>query len=163
MERCDRQREVERWFDGEMGAPSGPGGVDSGSVEAHAAACPACGAYVEELRGTREAVQAVSERIEISDGQLPAFLESVRESIEAPERGPKRRRTGLWALGSVAAAALIVALSVVYIVSPRSQPVAAETVVESYSTEIDGATATSFYDEEGTATVWVNVPDGDMW
>ena len=76
---------------------------------------------------------------------------------------PVRVRRGLWAVASLATAALVAAVSITILVSDGGAPVEARTEVESYGTEIEGATATTFYSEDGTATVWLNVPDGDMW
>ena len=152
MGTCRFQRKAERWFDGESN--------NRHEVERHVAECPDCAAWLEMLRETRAGVESVLGQVEISDAQLPAFLEGIREQIQGPRR---RARTGLWALASVTAAALVVAISMMTIFSDGPAPVQAQTIVEQCSTELDGATTTSYYSEDGTATVWVNVPEGDMW
>ena len=58
---------------------------------------------------------------------------------------------------------MLLVVAVLVGVSGAPNPVEAQCVVESFTTEIGGATATSFVSGDGTATVWVNVPDGDMW
>lgn len=150
MDTCRHQKDLERWFDGES--------PDSESVESHLAACPACTAQLDGLRRARAAVTTLAEAPEIPDAQFPAFLASLHEQLARP----KPRHRGRWALASAVAAALIVAVCVLVVFTPQPSPVAA-TIVESYTTEIDGATTTSYYSENGTATVWINVPEGDMW
>ena len=87
----------------------------------------------------------------------PRLNEAISEGVNHPPRRP-----GRWAILSISTAAIIVAVSIVSIVFNFSgdpmQPVRAE--VEQVSTDIDGATATFKYDDDGTATVWVNVPEG---
>ncbi|PCJ65106.1 MAG: hypothetical protein COA73_03020 [Candidatus Hydrogenedentota bacterium] len=151
MNNCSYTKDVERWFDGAA--------IDS-DVESHVADCAACAEHLQFLKLTREAIGAVDVRQVIGDAQLPSFLAGIEEGVHTP----RKRYTGLWAMASAVAAALIVTVSTMTILSPGPEPVGAQTVVEEYSTEIDGATAESFYTgEEETPTVWVNVPDGDMW
>ena len=146
---CEYQERVERWLDGEC--------ADNDGVEKHLAACPSCRTYAEQTQRMREGVRAVSERAAIADAQFPSFYEAIREGVNRPPR-----RYGRWAILSITTAAIIVAISIVSILFNFSgdpmQPVRAE--VEQVSTEIDGATATFKYDDDGTATVWVNVPEG---
>ena len=71
------------------------------------------------------------------------------------------RRLALAAIASALAAAVIVALSLISIVSPGREPLQAVTIEES-STDIDGATTESVYINEETTMVWINLPDGDM-
>lgn len=149
MGTCEYQEHVERWLDGEC--------ADIESIENHLTACPACRMHTEQAQRMREGIHAVSEQMAIADAQFPAFYESIRDGID---RSP--RRPGRWALLSMTTAAIIVAISVVSIMVNFSgepmQPVRAE--VENVSTDIDGATATFNYDDDGTTTVWVNVPEG---
>lgn len=149
MGTCKHQEQVERWLDGEC--------TDTNGVEKHLTACPSCRSYAEQAKRMREGVRAVSEQATIDDAQFPAFYEAIREGVNHPSRRPAR-----WAILSITTAAIIVAISIVSIAFNFSgdpmQPVRAE--VEQVSTEIDGATATFNYDDDGTATVWVNVPEG---
>lgn len=149
MGTCDYHEQVERWIDGEC--------ADAAGIEKHLTACPACRAYAEQAHRMREGVHAVTERATIADAQFPAFFDTIREGVNHPPRRPAR-----WALLSMTAAAIIVAISVVSIAFNVSndpiQPVRAE--VEAVSTEIDGATTTTDYDDDGTTTVWLNVPEG---
>lgn len=151
MNDCRYQEAVSEWLDGES--------RDGASVEQHVAGCPACSAHRAFVEGTRAAIASASERVEIGDAQMPAYLEALREKTQ----GIPRDRRGLWAFASVATAALLVSISILAVFSGTPEAVEAETVVESVSTDIEGATARSFYGEDGTAIVWVNVPDGDLW
>ena len=138
MSECRVQTDVERWFDGEL-----PG--DAKTIEAHLDQCPACRDFVAFLKQTRRGVAAVAEDVGISDAQLPAFMASLHESMDRRPPGIFRR-TGffrnVWAISTVACAALISAVSLLVIlgsVSEDKAPVSAATVVESHSTELPGA------------------------
>lgn len=151
MKTCPFEERVERWVDGEESDPA--------LVERHVRECATCADHVHELEAMRGLLKVPGEVVEIADAQMPAFLEGIGSGIE---RSP-RRHTGLWAMASLCAAALIVAVSFVLLASDGPTPVQAHTIVESLSTDIDGATTTSYHDDTGTTTVWINVPDGDMW
>ena len=151
MKSCRYEKDLERWFDGEL--------VDAGEMDSHVEQCTVCTDALEGLRKTREAVRAVAAREEISDAQFPAFMDGLRRQLEEPRHRPGR----LWAFVSIAAAACIVAVSTLFMFSQGPTPVAAQSVIEDASTEIDGATTSAYYSDDGTATVWVNVPEGDMW
>ena len=152
MFKCAWQRQAERWFDGECAA--------SDAVARHVASCPECAAFLDRLRVLRTGAKAVAVREEIAEPQLPAFIEGLRERIQAP---PRHR--GAWALVSLTAASLIVAVSVFFTVTVVTGPPrgAAATVVESASTDIRGATVTVSSSEDGTALVWVTEGKGEMW
>lgn len=151
MNPCQYHEAVSKWLDGES--------HDGASIEQHIAGCPECSAHRTFVERTRAAIASASERVEIGEAQMPAYLNTLREKTQ----GAPRSRRGLWAFASVATAALLAALSIVVVFSGTPEAVEAETVVESVSTDIEGATARSFYGEDGTAIVWVNVPDGDLW
>ena len=151
MKSCRYEKDLERWFDGEL--------EDTGEMDSHVKQCAVCTDALEGLHKTREAVRAVAAREEISDAQFPAFMEGLRRQLEEPRHQPGR----LWAFVSIAAAACIVAVSTLFMFSQGPTPVAAQSVIEDASTEIDGATTSAYYSEDGTATVWVNVPEGGMW
>jgi len=148
MNICRNLESVERWFDGELN--------DAGDFEAHLAGCSDCTDRLEELKLLRAAAVPAQQMPEIADAQFPAFMQRIREETEAPRRLP----VGRWAIASGLAAAVIVALSLISIVSPGPEPLQAVTIEES-STDIDGATTEVFINEE-TTMVWINLPDGDM-
>ena len=153
MKSCRFEKNVEQWFDGESD--------DAGAVEHHLTQCTACAEYVQILRYTREGALAMAgSRPRISDTQWPSFVSGIREEIETQQN---RYNRGWWAMLSLVSASLVVATSVFYMITGPQKPAVAETTIESYSTEIDGATTQSFYTDNGTATVWVNLPEGDMW
>ena len=143
------QHEVERWFDGAA--------ADARDVEKHIEGCPECAAHLNELKRIRAAIHAAKIEAEIGEEQFPAFMRGIEEGIAAPKRSP----VGRWAMASALAAALIVALSVISIVSPGTEPIQAITIEES-STDIDGATTESVVVNEETTMVWINLPDRDM-
>lgn len=152
MRECRWSERVERWFDGESSEPD--------TIAQHVSECPACATAVKRLSLFRQGVKAVAVRQEIAPTQLPAFVEGIREGIERPAR----RRTGLWALLSLSAASLIVAVSLFAVFTGGPDPVVAQhTVVESASTEVEGATVkTQDSTDKKTAIIWVHRPQKDV-
>lgn len=147
MNTCRWIKETQRWCDGEA--------VDTEAVERHVAECAVCASHAEAIRVMRGGVQAAATREIISDAQFPAFMEGIREHIR-PDR-PLRR--GWRALTSLSAtAALVVALIGFFLLTGGPQDVQA-VEIELYETELEGATVTSYYSEDGTATVWVTMPE----
>lgn len=152
MIKCGWTRQVERLFDGEST------GLER--VKAHVASCPACAGTLRRLTVLREGVSVVAAREEIGAAQFPAFMAGIREQIEAPAP----RRTGMWAVLSLTAAALIAALSIFAVASGGPAPVVAEhTVVESATTEIEGAIVEKQNSSDhGPATIWIHPPRKDV-
>lgn len=116
-------------------------------------------AYLADLRAMRKGVEAVAGDGEIPEAQFPAFLDGVEARIQSRRSG---RWTGLWALASVTAAALIVAASLFVMFDSGPAGVTA-TVVEGATTDLEGASVEWSYSEAGDATVWVETDDGDLW
>lgn len=145
---CTYQEEAERWFDGEAGV--------SATIESHVESCESCKAHVAFLAECREAIAEAGEKPVIADAQMPVFLEGIAEGINEP----RRRFTGVFAMASGLAAALIVAVSTMTMVSPGPDPVGAESVIETVSTEIDGATVEIFDEDDATPMVWLHLPEG---
>ncbi|NIA15465.1 MAG: hypothetical protein GWP08_15485 [Nitrospiraceae bacterium] len=152
MRRCGWEKRVELWFDGE-GAPTDP-------EAAHVAQCPHCAAQVAQWGALRSAVRETAASEAIADAQFPAFFDGIREQVRTPMRPRGHRK--LWAALSLTAAALIVAISAVVVFRDGPQPVGA-TVIESCSTELEGATIRSYSSDEGVATVWITVSQDDVW
>lgn len=150
MNNCAWSVKVARWFDEQD--------ADEEALHAHLDHCPACAAYVAALKRQREGVAAVAAREGIGDQQFPAFMNGIREGVQQPARPYAR----LWAWTSLAAAALIVAVSVFSVTSGDPAPVEG-TVVESWSTDLEDADVTYHPSKNGTTTVWVNVPREDLW
>ena len=144
---CKHQHEVERWFDGET--------TNSSAIEAHAEQCGSCQAHLAFLREARVAIEALPQSPEIADAQLQAFLEGIAEGIHQP----RHRFTGIWAMASGVAAALIAAVAMMSILTPPEAPVGAESLIETVSTDIDGATVELLGEGDETPTVWLNAPD----
>lgn len=144
---CTHQNEVERWFDGEatLGA----------QLESHIEECSSCKEHVEFLRETRAAIEALPQSPEIADAQMPAFLEGISEGIHQP----RRRFSGIWAMASGVAAALIAAVAMMSMLTAPEAPIGAESKVETYSTDIEGASVDVLGGENETQTVWLNTPD----
>ena len=128
------RKDVERAFDGE--------GTPVSGAEAEA--------YTRDLQRMRDGVEAVREQPEISDAQFGSFMAGIREQIDTPTRGHHR---GLWAVASLCAASLLVALSVYLVVFTGTNGVHSE--VEAATTEIPGAAVDWESDDEGNAEVWV--------
>ncbi|MBI5090867.1 MAG: hypothetical protein HZB26_00310 [Candidatus Hydrogenedentes bacterium] len=152
MGKCEWNSRVERWFDGAETADT--------EISTHLETCGVCTAYLSMLKRLRGGAAAVAKREEIRDPQFHAFMEGIRNRVEG---APAGRRLGWWTLSSVAAAALIVAIFTFMVVTGGPAAVRAQTTVESASTDLDGATAEVYSSENGTATVWVNIPRGDVW
>ncbi len=149
MSECRWTPRVERWFDGES--------AEAEMVEQHLAVCAVCAEHLARLQVIRGGAEAVAVREAIGEPQLPAFIDGIRERVERPVRW----RAGFWTLVSLSAGALIVALSTLYLLTGGPQEALA-TEVESYSTELEGATVTTYLSEDGTATVWVSMPEKEL-
>ena len=145
MDRCRWLKRVERWFDGES--------ADAQAVERHVAACSICADHVRCLRALRDGTAAVAVPETINDLQFPAFLTDIHERIGQPRRSHR----GFWALASAATAALIVAAAAFTLMTGGPQAVHA-VEVESYATELEGASVCTYHTDNGTATVWVSMP-----
>ena len=145
-------KKAEALFDGEeQWVPPSERAIVSESAE--------CESHLARLSRIREAV-AASARVEtIGEGQVPAFAAGIQEALDARPRS----RRGLWAVASLSAAALILALALSSLFSKPVTPVTA-TEVEWVSTDLEGATVSDWYNaEDGVATVWVEVGEDDVW
>jgi anti-sigma factor RsiW len=158
MYKCNWETEVQRWFDGEAN--------DDAAVAQHLASCDACRAFADELTGLRDATRTASEGIPgVPDMQMSAFLAGIRQKIEEESVASPAWRFHwgrLWTFASLAAAALIVAVSALIMFNPKPEKASA-TVVESVKTEVDGANVKPYKSKDGSATVWVNLPQDDVW
>lgn len=152
MSKCRWTRQVEPWLDGQL-PPD-----DAAAVAAHLAGCPACSSQAEGLRRLHEAAGAAVRREEIGDAQFSAFMAGVRDGVTMPVRRWRR----FWAVASLTAAALIAALSTFIIMADGPEKVDA-TVVESATTELQGATVSTYADEDGDTTIVVTVGKDDIW
>ena len=152
MRRCGWEKRVELWFDG-AATPTDP-------EAEHVVQCAHCAAQVAQWGVLRSAVGETATCEGIADAQFPAFFDGIQEQVQMPVRPRGHRK--LWAALSLTAAALIVAISAVVVFREGPQPVDA-TVIESYSTELEGATIRSYSSDEGVATVWITVSQDDVW
>lgn len=148
---CTYGERVERWFDGELG--------DGEGIRAHLAKCPACTQHLATLERMRAGFAARRAVPDINDMQMNAYLNELRDRVEA---APAARPLRFWTVLSAAAAAVVVVISFFSIVSPAPKAIEA-TVIERRSTDVEGATTSVSVSDDGTTTVWVNVPEGDMW
>lgn len=152
MAMCSHQMNVEQYFDGAA--------KDAAAIRAHLDGCADCRAHLASLERMRAGFAARKAAPEIADAQLSAFMRELRGRVE--EAPTPSRPFRLWATISAVAAALVVTFSIMSITSPGQKPIEA-TVVEQRSTDIEGATTSVSISENGTTTVWVNVPDSEMW
>lgn len=152
MSACNWSKRVGRWFDGEILPET------AAEVSAHVTGCRICSARLAELERLRTAATASVRREAIGDRQFPAFMAGVREGLQTARRGWGR----FWALASVTAAALIAAVSAFVILSDEPKTVDA-TVVESVTTELEGATVQTYEDAEGDTTIAVTMSKDDIW
>jgi hypothetical protein len=116
--------------------------------------------YLADLAFLREGVQAVPPAPEIADAQFSAFMQGIREGVEA---APEPRR-GFWAALSLVTAAMVAAISI-FVIFETNNIVQPPTVsaVESASTDISGATVTSGTSKDGSAVVWLDAGQVEMW
>jgi hypothetical protein len=142
------QQRIGQWFDGEC--------TDADKMAQQLRDDPDSTAYLENLKELRAGVKSASERQEIGDPQFPAFMEGIHERLHT---APRRHR-GLWALASVTAASLIVALSFFALMTDGQHGDVAADVTD-LSTEIPGAEVHYYNSEDGTATVLVDMQERD--
>ena len=152
METCSQQMNVERYFDGAS--------PDAAAVQTHLGACPECRAHLASLERMRVGFAVRKAVPEIADPQMSAFFHQLRDRVETAPAAARPFR--FWAMLSAAAAALVVTVSLLSIFSTGPKRIEA-TVIEQRSTQIEGATTSVSVANDGTTTVWVNVPEGDMW
>ncbi|MBP8131277.1 MAG: hypothetical protein KA184_16985 [Candidatus Hydrogenedentes bacterium] len=155
MAKCRRLHQVEAFFDGEMAfAPP--------DVAEHAASCPVCSRYLAQLRTLRAGAADVATHETITDGQFPSFFEGIRERLDdAPARVWRR----FWALASMSAAAILIALALYVLFADFSAPSrrVEATVVESTYSELDGVSIDVQIGQDGDAVIWVNNAPDDVW
>lgn len=154
MRECRWTSKVEAHFDGEARYTS-PDVLD------HLKTCAACSAYYEALDAMRSGVLASVQAPEIRDSQFDAFLDGVRQGMDVPAA----HRRPVWAMFSLAAAAIVIALATFLIVTDFNGPTrnVEATVVESAYSELQGATVDVQVEQDGGATVWVNNAPDDIW
>lgn len=116
-------------------------------------------AFAQAEQRYQEALAPLRERPHISDAQFPAFMDGIRQQLP----GQRRPFGGRWALVSVAAAALVVAVSVFAVLNSAQPQDVRATVVEEATTEIEGARVVWYPNEDGGATVWIEPAEGDVW
>ena len=150
MTRRKRERLLERLFDGES--------ISRKDAERLSSEDFATDPLWKDLETLRTGAKEIARQEEISDSQFPAFVSGIYERVEP---APKTHR-GRWALASLTAAALIVAVSAFLVVRGET-PNATATVIENATTEIEGASVHWTSSEDGDATVWVDVADGEVW
>jgi len=149
MKTCRWFKEIEIYVDGETARPE--------TVEAHLATCPACAAHRDSLLTWRGVTRPLATPV-LSDEQFPAFMAGIRAELDAP----RRRHGGFWALMSLTAAALVIAIAVFSIFTgPTNNPTQA-TEVKSVSTDIDNATVSVETPEDGVTTIRVNINKDDI-
>lgn len=149
MSKKQNPQSIERWFDGESDTPL-----------PNDALTPEARAHLRYLETVREGIESVRSRPEIRDEQFDVFMEGIRGRIGEghPARGGYR---SFWALASVVAASLLVALSIMVIFTGGPSEVSARTEIGVVSTELD-ATVDVETSEDGS-TVWIEVTPKDLW
>jgi len=148
MKTCSWFERVEALIDGES--------RNEHAVEAHLSDCATCIAHRDHLLRLRSALRGDVPKL--SEQQFPAFYDGIRSGIS---QSPPRSR-GIWALSSLAAAALVIAVATFSIFSGSvPEPVRANEV-ESASTEIEGATVEWSDSGGGVTTIWISVSEDDL-
>lgn len=150
MNRCRWEKRVERWFDGES--------TETDAVNRHLGECPSCRGYVAQLTQLRDYARVIGRCEGIEDARFPIYMAGIRERIQAP----RQWYGGLWAMASLAAAALIIGFSTLIVLTGHPSKAKATSEIESVVTEIEGATVDAYSGNHGDAVVWVRFPDGEM-
>lgn len=148
MKTCTWFKRIEALVDGEAG--------NQAAVERHLSACTICRGYRDQLLQWRATVRGGAPTL--TDEQFPAFMDGIKDGIAT---APPRHR-GFWALTSLAAAALVIAVALFSILNgPAPAPVQANEV-ESVSTEIDGATVEWGDSGGGVTTIWITIAEDEI-
>lgn len=148
MKTCNWTNRVERFVDGES--------QEQDAVQAHLAACPACAGHRHSLMQVRAALGTLPEAPQLSDNQFPAFM----EGIQAELSHSRRRPGGMWALMSLSAAALVIAIATFSIFTGPGPVKANE--VESVSTQLNDATVHWDNSDDGVTTIWISIAEDDV-
>lgn len=133
-------------------------GIQDAKTQTHLGKCALCAAHLDRLKRFSAAIAAVRHEATIEDAQFGAFMAGIHEEI-APK--PAWRR-GFWAMASLSAAALLIALSLWGVFRLGLDP-HAMTEVEAMQTELEGASLDWVPADDGVATLWVNVSEDDTW
>jgi anti-sigma factor RsiW len=145
MGKCRWTYKVEAYFDQE--AP------ETAGVEAHLESCADCAGYLTRLQAMRQGVVQVRRNETIADAQVHAFMDGIRDRMEAPARGLR----GLWAGLSLVTAAVLAAFALLTIFS-GPDPIRA-TEVESVTTELEGYTL-DYSSKDNVTTIYLRPPRG---
>jgi len=150
MKSCRWFKDVEALVDGEARDPQ--------AVETHVSGCATCSAHRDGLLLWRSALAPAVPVPVLSDQQFPAFMEGIKAGISEP----RSSSGGIWALLSLAAAALVIAVATFSMFSnPSPAPVDANEV-ESVSTDIEGATVGVENGENSVTTIWISIGEDDV-
>ncbi|HOF40504.1 MAG TPA: hypothetical protein PLD73_10550 [Candidatus Hydrogenedentes bacterium] len=141
-------RTIERWFDGAT--------ADEAEAQTLVAGKPEYAAHLEALKLLRTGARSLAQQEVIEPAQFPAFMAGIRERLEP---APRHHR-GVWALASAVAASLIAAIAIYMMAAPPPENISAE--VEQVGTTIEGAEVGYYNTDNGTMTVWVDIPEGDL-
>ncbi|MCF6284875.1 MAG: hypothetical protein L3K26_06780 [Candidatus Hydrogenedentes bacterium] len=148
MNTCKWTQKVEAYTDGES--------HDHSAVEAHIADCALCARHRATMLHMRSALGALPEAPSLSDGQFPAFMEGIHEGVSHSRKRPG----GIWALMSLSAAALVIAIAT-FSMFTGPGPVKANEV-ESVSTQLEGGTAHWDISDDGVTTIWISIAEDDF-
>lgn len=147
MKPCQWFPKIERYLDDEL--------QNTTATEAHIQQCPHCAKHLSHLKKLRNAIRSSPDTHHIQDAQFPTFMQGIQQRKNAYTNPFK----GWWALASLTAAAILVALATVSIFRPQDKPVNA-TEVESVSTELEGTTV-DWYESDDIETLWNNPPNDE--
>jgi len=148
MKSCSWFKDVEALVDDEA--------RNAVAVEAHVSACPLCAAHRDSLVAWRNALAPALAAPVLSEQQFPAFMEGIKAGIHEP----RRRSGGIWALMSLAAAALVIAVATFSMFTGPGPAKANE--VESVTTDIEGASVQVETPEGGVTSINVHIGKDDI-
>jgi len=148
MKTCKWTSKVERLLDGES--------QEQEAVQAHLAVCTLCASHQRTLLQVRAALGAEPEVPVLSDNQFPAFMEGIQAEVSRSRQRPG----GMWALMSLSAAALVIAIATFSIFTGPGPVKANE--VESVSTQLNDATVHWDNSDDGVTTIWISIAEDDV-
>lgn len=148
MSTCKWTKKVEAFADGEL--------ADPGQVQSHLTTCEPCARHHDRLLAFRAALSETAPPPALSDTQFPAFMDGIQQELSRSRKRPG----GFWAVLSLSAAALVIAIATFSIFTGPGPVKANE--VESVSTQLDGATVHWDNSDDGVTTIWISVAEDDV-
>lgn len=149
MSTCKWISKIDAYVDGESDNPQ--------SVEDHLQTCTECAHHRDSVLQMRSAIGALTAGTpHVSDEQFRSFMNGIQDGMHTNRRSPR----GFWALMSLTAAALVIAVATFSLFTGPGPVKANE--VESVSTQLDNATVHWDNSDDGVTTIWISISEDDV-